>query len=76
MSSDKEMTTITVSDQTCGEIHEALGARIHYLVNLLQSSPEYPESTFKMLREALADVQEAYDEFEAAWGEAEDLKRE
>jgi len=70
-----EMTTITISDTTCGEIHEALEARIRNLVDVLRFSGEYPASTVKMLREALDDVQEAFDEFEGAWGDAEDKKR-
>jgi len=71
---EREMTTITVSDATCGEIHEALESRITNLVDVLRFSSEYPESTVKMLREALSDIQEAYGEFEDAWGNAEEAK--
>lgn len=71
-----EMTTITVSDATAGQIHESLEATVRNLVDVLRFSSEYPASTVKLLRESLDDVQTAFDEFETAWFDAEEKKDE
>lgn len=69
---DEKRYTVELTDKALGEIHEAIEARLHSVVDALRFSAEYPGSTTKWLWKQADDLQLAYDEFWEQWSAAID----